>query len=79
MGSFANSVDPHNMPQDVAIHQGLHYLLRQEMLFREIHTIVSSHTIIFHYNITCDPLIHVHLIYHSNFIVLNQMEEVISV
>ena len=50
------------------------------MIFIEIHTIVSSHTIIIGFNITCDPFIHVHIIYHSKFIVLNQkIEEVISV
>ena len=28
-GIFANSEDPDEMPQNVAFHQGLHYLLRQ--------------------------------------------------
>ena len=29
MGTFANSEDPDEMPQNVAFHQGLHCLLRQ--------------------------------------------------
>ena len=35
MGTLANSEDPDEMPQNVAFHQGLHGLLRQNLFFRE--------------------------------------------
>ena len=38
MGASANSKDPDEIRQNAAFHQGLHYLLRQEMHYLEIVT-----------------------------------------
>ena len=35
MCTLANSEDPDEMPHNVAFHQGLHYLLRQEQSSRK--------------------------------------------
>ena len=47
MCTLANSEDPDETPHDVAFHQGLHCLLRQNDLHRKKY--------IYFVNITCDP------------------------
>ena len=49
MGTFANSEDLDEMPQNVAFHEGMHYLLRQNQY--------SETEVYFNFEIlTCDPL-----------------------
>ena len=51
MGTLANSESPDKMPQNVASHQGLHTLLRQNRSsMKEIHYFLEI--------ITCDPSIY---------------------
>ena len=64
MGTLANSVDPDEMPHDVAFHQGLHCLLRQIHLQRK------------KYNIFFDPLIYT--IDHPGFIACRFVENSIG-
>ena len=49
MHTLANSEDPDEMRHNVAFHQGLHYLLRQKTIVREIQFYLEIKT--------CDPLI----------------------
>ena len=61
MGTLANSEDPDEMPQNVAFHQGLHYLLRQKWSSeKEIQYVLDI--------IACDPSKYV--MDHLDFIVV---------
>ena len=64
MGILANSVDPDEMPQNVAFHQGLHCLLRQNLSSeKEVQYSLEI--------ITCDPSIYT--LDHPDLTVLNFM------
>ena len=70
MSTLSNSVDPDEMPQSVAFHQSIHYLLLTDTIFKE-------RKIQFYWaNITCDPSIYT--MDHPEFNLSNQEEESIN-
>ena len=69
MGPFVNSVNPHDISQNAAFHQGLHCLLKQNQS--------SEKEIQYFYfleNITCDPSIYI--MDHPDLTVSNLMGKV---
>ena len=69
MGTLANSEDPDEMPHNVAFHQGLHSLLRQNRSSeKEIQYFIKI--------ITCDPSIYT--MDHPDFTVSKFMENSIG-